>query len=135
MSRVNDPNRNHNRHPERDRRRRNEEAIRRLRTGSRSRSRSRNRNGRRNHNNGSSQRHHGRDLLLATDNLIELRIEQFPDNSFAKLNSNLYCQACDKILNPKKTNVRRHIGLFYMLILLCFCEYLHLICIFASRRR
>ena len=143
MSRVNNPSRNRNRsgdHGHQDRQQHNEDQARRLRNGvirSRSRSRSRNRtnsnsnNSNRNNANDSnvsrsrincnasdgSRRHHGRDLQLATGNLVDKRIEEYPGQGLAKVDDKLYCQPCEKFINHKATTVKRHLGMLYISIL------------------
>ena len=53
----------------------------------------------------------GRDLNIVKD-LLDKRIEQFPDQSFVKRNGKLFCQACNKkVAHKRKTAALRHCGL------------------------
>ena len=100
MSRINNPNQNHHRISRREREANNVQAANRLRSGV-SRSRSRN-NGNADNGRGgraNSQRHHGRDLLIATGKLVDKRIEEYPNQGLSKVDEMLYCQPCDKFIH------------------------------------
>ena len=120
MSRMNNPNHNHQ--SDRDRNRNNRIAAQRLRgrrnsnNNNSSRSRSRSRNNNNNDRTRCSQRHQGRDLILATDRLINLRVEQYPNDSLTNLNGRLYCQACEKFINHKCTTTKRHLGIQFVFV-------------------
>ena len=112
MSRINNPNQNHHRISRREWEANNVRAANRLRSGvSRSRSRNNGNAGNGRGGGSNSQRHHGRDLLIATGKLVDRRIEEYPNQGLSKVDERLYCQPCDKFIHHKKTNVRRHIGM------------------------
>ena len=101
---------------DRGRQRHNRNCAMRLRGRAESRSRSRNRNGNdANHNNA----HQGRDLRVVEAPLIQNRIEQYPDQSFACVKGRLWCQACNKAIKEKASTVKRHLGLSNASVYLC----------------
>ena len=71
-----------------------------------------NRRGRRGRGRGNRSRgHSGRDLRRAED-IIDSRLAQFPNQSFAKIGGKLTCQACNKYLDhTRKSLIQRHCGL------------------------
>ena len=63
-----------------------------------------------------SRHHHGRDLQIATGNLVDERMKEYPGQGLAKVDDELYCQPFEKFINHKKTMVKRHLGMLYISI-------------------
>ena len=57
----------------------------------------------------------GRDLKIANTQLIEKRIQQWPQQSFVEEDDRLCCQACKAHVHVAATTVKRHLG-----TLICF---------------